>query len=146
MYPFYLELELIKPVSDYFKKNGYKVRYEIKIGFCRADIVVFKDGKTIAVELKIRNWKKAIIQAKNYQLGCDYVYLAVPLLRVYNILRKAEFYLKKEGIGLLVINEKTCEVRKIISAKCSNKQMGKVSLDKINKKCIKPLSINFYKL
>jgi hypothetical protein len=137
MYPFYLELELIKPVSDYLKKNGYKVRYEIKIGFCRADVVAFKDEKTIAIELKIRDWKKAIIQAKNYQLGCDYVYLAVPLLRSYNILRKAEFNLKKEGIGLLVINEKTCEVRKIISAKRSNKQMGKVSLDKIDKKMYK---------
>ena len=137
MYPFYLELELIKPVSDYFKKNGYKVRYEIKIGFCRADIVAFKDGKTIAVELKISDWKKAIIQTKNYQLGCDYVYLAVPLLKSYNILRKAEFLLKKEGIGLLVINEKNCEVRKIINAKHSNKQMGKVSLDRIDKNMYK---------
>ncbi|KYK28079.1 hypothetical protein AYK20_01580 [Thermoplasmatales archaeon SG8-52-1] len=134
MYPFYLELELIKPVSDYFKKNGYKVRYEIKIGFCRADIVAFKGERTIAVELKISDWKKAIIQAKNYQLGCDYVYLAVPLLRSYNILRKADFLLKKEGIGLLVINEKTCVVSKIVNAKRSNKQLGKISLDKIDKK------------
>ncbi len=134
MYPFYLELELIKPVSDYFKKHGYKVRYEIKIGFCRADIVAFKDEKASAVELKISDWKKAIIQAKNYQLGCDYVYLAFPMLRVYNILRKAEFLLKKEGIGLLAINEKTCEVRKIINAKRSNKQMGRISLEKIDKK------------
>jgi hypothetical protein len=142
MYPFYLELELIKPVSDYFKKNGYKVRYEIKIGFCRADIVAFKGEKTTAVELKISDWKKAIIQAKNYQLGCDYVYLAVPLLRSYNILRKAEFLLKKEGIGLLVINEKTCEVSKIVNAKRSNKQLGKISLDKIDKKMF---SVSKYK-
>jgi hypothetical protein len=55
--------------------------------------------------LKLRDWKKAIIQAKNYQLGSDYVYLAIPLWMVYNILRKAEYYLKKEGIGLLIINE-----------------------------------------
>ena len=143
MYPFYLELELIKPVSDYFKKHGYKVRYEVKIGFCRADIVAFKGEKVIAVELKISDWKKAIIQAKNYQLGCDYVYLAVPLLRVYNILRKAEVLLKKDGIGLLVINEKTCEVSKIINAKRSNKQLGKISLDKIDKKMFKVSKYKF---
>jgi hypothetical protein len=137
MYPFYLELELIKPVSDYFKRHGYKVRYEIKIGFCRADIVAFKDGKASAVELKISDWKKAIIQAKNYQLGCDYVYLAFPLLRVYNILRKAELILRKEGIGLLVINEKTCKVNKIINPKCSTKKMGSISLEKIDKKLYK---------
>lgn len=137
MYPFYLELELVKPVSDYFKKQGYKIRYEIKIGFCRADIVAFKGEEITCVELKLRDWKKAIIQAKNYQLGCDYVFLAIPLWRVYNVLRKAEHYLKKDGIGLLVINEKTCEVKKIINAKRSLKQMGKTSLEKIDKNMFK---------
>ena len=61
MYPFYQELELVKPVSDYFKKQGYTVRYEVRIGFCRADIVAFKNDYTTAVELKLSNWKKAII-------------------------------------------------------------------------------------
>jgi len=79
MYPFYLELELVKPVSDYFKKQGYIVRYEVRIGYCRADILAFKNDETTAVELKLRDWKKAIIQAKNYKLGSDYVYLAIPL-------------------------------------------------------------------
>ena len=45
MYPFYLELELIKPVSDYFKNQGYLVKHETRIGFCRADLVGFKDDK-----------------------------------------------------------------------------------------------------
>lgn len=143
MYPFYLESELVKPVSDYFKKQGYIVRYEVKIGFCRADIVALKDDETTSVELKLRDWKKAIVQAKNYQLGSDYVYLAIPLLRVYNVLRKAEYYLKKEGIGLLVINEKTCNVRKIIDATHSNKQMGKTSLDVIDRNMFKVSKYKF---
>lgn len=133
MYRFYQESELIKPVSDYFKKNGYIVRYEIRIGFCRADIVAFKNDEIIAIELKLSDWKKAMAQAKNYQLGCNYVYLAFPLSKVYNILRKAEYFLKKEGIGLLVINETTSNVCKIIDSKCSKKQMGAISLEKINK-------------
>ena len=124
MYPFYLELELFKPVYDYFKKKGYTVRGEIKIGFCRADLVAFKDEEVVAVELKMRNWKKAITQAKNYQLGSDYVYIAVPLFRSYSILRKAEYILKKEGIGLLIINEKTSKVSKIIDSKLSNIKIG----------------------
>jgi len=117
MYPFYLELELIKPVSDYFKKQDYDVRREIKIGYCRADLVAFKNDEVAAVELKLNDWKKAIVQAKNYQLGADYVYIAFPLFKVYNILRKAEHILKKEGIGLLIVKEVSCEVRKIIDAK-----------------------------
>ena len=143
MYPFYQELELVKPVSDYFTNQGYIVRYEVRIGFCRADIVAFKNDYTTAVELKLSNWKKAIVQAKNYQLGCDYVYLAFPLWRVYNILRKAEYYLKKEGIGLLVINEKTCNVRKIIKAGRSKKQIGKIKLEIIDKKMFKVSKYKF---
>ena len=143
MYPFYQESELIKPVSDYFKKQGYIVRYEVRIGFCRADIVAFKNDDITAVELKLRDWKKAVIQAKNYQLGSNYVYLAIPLWRVYNVLRKAEYYLKKEGIGLIIINEKTCDVRKIIDAKHSKIQIGAISLETINKNKFKTSKYKF---
>lgn len=131
MYPFYLELELIKPVSDYLKNQGYNVKREIKIGYCIADIVAFKKNEVIAVELKLKDWKKAIIQARNYQLGTDFVFIAVPLFRVYNIIRKAEYYLKKEGIGLLVVKENNCEVRKIIDAKPSKKKICNININEI---------------
>ena len=134
MYPFYLELELIKPVSDYFKKQGYDVRNEIKIGFCRADLLVFKKDEVVAVELKLKDWKKAIVQAKGYRLAVDYVYLAVPLFRVYSILRKAEHILKKEGIGLLIIKETNCEVCKIIDARKSKIKMCNITMDEICKR------------
>lgn len=131
MYPFYLELELIKPVSNYFKNQGYNIRYEVKIGFCRADILAFKKDKVVAIELKLKDWKKAIIQLKNYQLGADFVYLAVPLFRVYSILRKAKHILEKDGIGLLVITEENCEVRKIIDPKPSQKKFCSISIGEI---------------
>ena len=140
---FYQESELIKPVSEFFKNKGYKVRYEIRIGFCRADIVAFKDNKSTAVELKLRDWKKAIIQAKNYQLGSNYVYLAIPLSRVYNVLRKAEHLLKKEGIGLLIVNEKTFDVKKFINAKHSKKQIGEISFETVNKNMFKVTKYKF---
>ncbi len=133
MYPFYLELELFKPVVDYFKKHGHVVKREVRIGFCRADIVAFKDGKVTAVELKLNDWKKAIVQAKNYQLGTNYVYLAFPLMKSYNVLRKAELILKKEGIGLLTVNEKTCKVCKIIDAVQSRRSMGTITLEELKR-------------
>lgn len=144
MYPYYLELELIKPVSDYLKKQGYKVHDEIKIGFHRADLVGFKESDVVAVELKLSDWKKAIIQAKNYMLGADYVYLAVPLFKSYNILRKAEYYFKKEGIGLLVINEKTSKVSEIIKPKKSKKRIASIN-KKENKQNVKGVGLRFYK-
>jgi len=133
MYPFYLELELIKPVSDYFKKQGYIVKNEIKIGYCRADLVAFKNDEVVAVELKLSDWKKAIVQAKNYQLAADYVYLAFPLLKAYNILKKAEHILKKEGIGLLIVKEKNCEISKIIESKVSKTKMCNITIEEVRK-------------
>ena len=134
MYPFYLELELVKPVIDYFKDKGYIVKSEIRIGFNRADLVCFKAKRVVAVELKLRNWKKAIIQAKNYQLGADYVYLAFPLMKSYNVIKKAENTLIKEGIGLIVVNEKSTEVKEVIKAKISKKKIASITLSEINKK------------
>jgi len=140
MYPFYLELELVNPVVEYFKKQGYVVKREVQIGFCRADIVAFKDNKVTAVELKLNDWKKAIIQAKNYQLGANYVYLAFPLMKSFNVLRKAEVTLKHEGFGLLTVNEKNCEVCKIINAVRSSRTMGMITLEELRRnwnKCSK---------
>lgn len=133
MYPFYLELELNKPVSDYLKNKGYKVFYEIKIGFCIADLVGFKKNKTVAVELKLSDWKKAIVQAKNYQFGADYVYLAFPLKKSFNVLKKTEHILKKEGIGFLVVEETGCNVRKILDAKPSEKKICSITLEEFKR-------------
>lgn len=133
MYPFYLELELIKPVYDYLKKQGYNVYKEAKIGFHRADLLGFKGDEVVAVELKLTEWKKAIVQVKNYMFGADYVYLAVPLFKSYNILRKAEYFFKKEGIGFLIINEKTSNVSEIIKPLKSKKKIASITKKEIIK-------------
>lgn len=134
MDPFYRESELTKPVSDYFIKQGCIVYKEIKIGYCRADLVAFKNDTLTAIELKLNDRKKAIIQAKNYQFGADYVYIAFPLMKTYSFLRKSEHILKKEGIGLLIVNEKTCEIQKIIEAKTSRRKYTSITLKEIRKR------------
>jgi len=133
MYPFYLELELVKPIYDYLKRKGFIVKREVRIGYCRADIVGFKKNVVTSVELKLQNWKKAIIQAKNYQLGSDYVFLAFPLMKSYNVISKAEVILRREGIGLLTVNEETCKVSKVIDARKSKRIIGRITLEEINR-------------
>ena len=134
MDPFYQEFELIKPVSDYFSNQDYMILREVRIGYCRADLVAFKDDIVTAIELKLNNKKKAIIQAKNYQLGADYVYLAFPLMKSYSLLRTSEYLLKREGIGLLIVNEITAKVSKIIDAKPSIRKYASIKIEEIRKK------------
>ena len=45
-------------------------------------------------------------------------------MKSYNILRKAEHILKKEGIGLLIVNEKTTKLSKIIDSQLSKRKLG----------------------
>ncbi|MFO7678183.1 MAG: hypothetical protein R6V50_07380 [Thermoplasmatota archaeon] len=134
MHPFYREFELVKPVSDFFIKKGYTIFREIRIGFCRADIVAIKDNLVTAIELKLSDRKKAVIQAKNYQYGADFVYLAFPLLKIHAILRTSEHLLKKEGIGLLSIHEEECSVTEIIKAKRSAKKFASLTINEITQK------------
>jgi hypothetical protein len=127
MYPFYRELELVKPVRDYFQNQGFVVKEQVPIGFCRADLVAFKADAVTAIELKLQDWKKAIVQAKNYQLGVDFVYLAFPLMKSFRVLRKAESILLREGIGFLVVNEETTKVGMLLEAQRSSRKFGTIS-------------------
>lgn len=131
---FSYEIDLFSPVISYFYNQGCIIQREIQIGFCRADIVAFTPNKqVISVELKLSDWKKAIIQAKNYQLASDYVYIAFPLKKINLVLKKAEHILTKEGIGLLGIDEQTKKVRICIKAGQSMKKLGTLSLYEIQK-------------
>jgi len=132
MDPFYREFELIKPVSDYFTRQGYHVLEEVPIGYCRADLVAFKDDIVIAVELKLQYSQKAMIQVKNYQLAADFVYLAIPLMKSFSMLRKKEHVLRKEGIGVLLVNEETCAVEKFIDAQQSTRKFASLTMREVH--------------
>jgi hypothetical protein len=131
MDPFYREFELIKPVSDYFIRQGYRVLDEVPIGYCRADLVAFKGDEVIAIELKLQYSQKACIQVKNYQLAADFVYLALPLMKCFSMLRKKEHLLRKEGIGVLLVNEETCAVEKFIDAQQSTRKFASLTMREV---------------
>lgn len=135
MKSFSYELELLSPVTLFFERKGCIVHREIQIGFCRADIVAFTPNKkVISVELKLSDWKKALVQAKNYQLASDFVYVAFPLSKSYTVLKKSRHLLEKYGIGFLVIHEDNQKVCMIFDAVQSKKKLGTISLAEIEKK------------
>ncbi len=129
---FPLEQELFEPIVTYFEQHHCIVASEVHIGFCRADVVAFHPDKTVsAVELKLSDWKKALIQAKNYQLGADYVYVVFPLAKCPLVLQRAQQDLTENGIGLFVVDEVTKNVQRILSAAMSQRKIGTLTLDEV---------------
>lgn len=131
---FSYEVELILPVKEYFVKKGFTVFHEVRIGFCRADLVAINDETVVAVELKLANWKKAVVQARNYQLAAEFVFLAFPEKKIDLILNKAIDQLKREGIGVLSVDEKDKQVCVQVEAKKSTRMFGCLQLEELQKK------------
>jgi hypothetical protein len=112
------EVSLIKPVVSFLKKNSFSNCVE-ELSFYdhRIDIYGFskKVNQTVAVELKLTKWQKAIKQALVYQLCSDLVYIAMPFR---NILKLNLIELEKYGIGLIVVKSKG-ECTAVLKAKKS---------------------------
>ncbi|MBI5870078.1 MAG: hypothetical protein HZB44_03850 [Actinobacteria bacterium] len=61
------------------------------------DIAFLLNDAVITVEFKLNNWRQAVIQARDHQLGADYSYICMPKR---NISVELENLLLENGIGL----------------------------------------------
>ncbi len=113
-----LELELYPALTDFFLARGYLMDFEVPIHRNRIDMLVYKPDQTIAIELKLKNWKRARRQATYYQLGADLSYIAMPLNQAIE-LYKRKYHLEKDGIGLFAVLVDTGEVRELVEPKQS---------------------------
>ncbi len=97
------EAQLLDPVAKYARKKGFSVQVpELPFFEYRIDLFGLSKptGDTIAVELKIKNWRRALQQALIYQLCSDFVFIALPEGKA-SLVNTAE--LAKHGIGLIVV-------------------------------------------
>jgi hypothetical protein len=111
------EQDLLLPVANYARRKGYSLQaFELPFYDYRIDLYGFstKASKTVAVELKLIKWKRALEQARIYQLCSDFVYIALPLSTVAHIDEEA---LRKSGIGLIAVFKYGC--RTLVEAKRS---------------------------
>jgi hypothetical protein len=97
------EEELLPPVRRYAKRKGFTAQVaELPFFEYRIDLYAVSkpSGDTIAVELKMKNWRRALHQALIYQLCSDYVFIALPVTKA-GIVDRAE--LSKYGVGLILV-------------------------------------------
>lgn len=104
------EDQLVEIVCNHFKNLGYEVDREVKLKSKSIDIVAKKE-KTIAIEVKVSNWKRAFQQALTYRFGADFVYVAMPEQVIHRIDKEA---FEEKGIGILSIGN---SVRTVLEAK-----------------------------
>ncbi|MBU2529866.1 MAG: hypothetical protein KKD35_02405 [Elusimicrobia bacterium] len=89
-----LDDKFVKVVNDkyYFKVNGW--------------MPIAKE--VIAVEAKLKDWKRGIIQANRYKSFANKTYLAMPLQQEKNIDKKL---LEKHNIGLMLFDADTGKLK-----------------------------------
>ncbi len=93
---------LVQPVEDYFISLGYVMAREMQFFSKYIDLFGFNGGasSTVAVELKVRDWRRAIKQAKIYSLCANRVYIAMP----YLVAKRAAKEMGSDCIGLLAVH------------------------------------------
>jgi len=109
------EHELFGPIKNIFS-NTHSIEQEIPIGSKCIDIVCARPklqaingsphfDEIVAVEVKLKDWRKAIRQALVYQLSAKKVYIAM----YHKYANKVQDrILEKYGIGLISVNGDAC--------------------------------------
>ncbi len=105
------EAELVEIVKEYFLKNNFKINTEVQMYSKRIDVVCIDlvTQEVYAIEVKLKNWKRAIQQALTYRLCADYSYIAIPGEIYHNIDMK---HISQHGIGVIAITQGEVNIRK----------------------------------
>ena len=129
--------EITKKVSM-SKKNICKYIYELKekniLEFEKDKIEVLKKldlqdiGTNISIEVKLKDWKNGILQAKRYLRFSDYAYLAILEQYQKNIDLDE---LKNSGIGLIVVGDEIKQVIKPKKSKQCDKYFKYISISSL---------------
>ena len=87
-----------------------KLRRNPDIAACRevpilgrsADIAYFQNGFVYSIEFKLKDWKRALLQARDHLLGADYSYICMPKRSLSDEMTSR---FRESGIGLFFFAE-----------------------------------------
>lgn len=106
------EAELLSPVLELFSPTSYHHHLEAPLGNRRIDVLatpIQGQRPTIAIELKVKNWRQAIWQARvNFQIA-DASYIALWSAYCHLPFRDQKL-LKAYGLGLIEVGEESARI------------------------------------
>lgn len=102
------ETDLFFPVKEWLEERGYEVFSEVQSRYTggRADIVAVNGPSVSVVEMKTSLSLDVIAQAYRWKPYANYIYVAVPRSRHRKLHGYASLFLKRDGIGLLEVDDK----------------------------------------
>jgi hypothetical protein len=102
------EEELAAPVARFLRNRAFRLQSsEVPFFEHRMDVYGYsmKLDRTVAVELKLTKWGRAVEQALVYQLCSDLVYIAMPRSEVGRV---DLHLLTSHGVGLIAVEHGRC--------------------------------------
>jgi hypothetical protein len=130
------EKELINPVKEYFESRNYATFEEVKLFARNIDIIARKGNDIASIELKLRDWKRALAQAYLNLRVSNYSYVALPE-PIWNRIDKRIYTASIEhGIGLLSVDGVTKLVLRPERSKRIQPQLRKNFFKELRRSCL----------
>lgn len=102
------EADLAAPVGRFLRNRAFHLQSsEVPFYEYRMDMYGYSEREdlTVAVELKLKRWSRALEQAILYQLCSDLVYVAMPRAQVGRVDCTV---FEQHGVGLLAVERGRC--------------------------------------
>lgn len=125
------ENDIIFDSYDKLIKSNQKVLLGVPFMNRCIDMLLINDDQFIAIEFKLNDWKRAIIQARDHLLGVDKSYICLPCTkRVTDSIVES---LEKEGVGLLQYHPNEVKPLKVIIEATNSKYKWNSAVDWLKK-------------
>jgi hypothetical protein len=112
------ESDLADPVAAYLRGRSFRLQgVEVPFYEYRIDLYGYsrRESLTLALELKLTNWRRALQQTIIYQLTADLVYAALP---TDNLTSQVQDAFSTYGIGLIGVGS-NLRCRQVLAAQQS---------------------------
>ena len=94
------ESEMVQVLYQHFLRQGYRAYLEVPCFSRNVDLVVELPEGLAAVECKLTEWRRGLIQARHHLIAFDYSFVCLPNRQITNKMRRA---FEEEGVGLLLL-------------------------------------------
>lgn len=93
---------VLSTLHGLLRRRGLLVCEQVPVLGRSADLAFIRGGAVVTVEFKLRDWRRALAQARDHLLAADYAWVCMPRRSVTPAMRDA---FKREGVGLTFYQE-----------------------------------------